>query len=125
MRKKTVSIHEWLDILIESARNLRRTMLERNPRKIQEAVEEQEELMRSLPAPETIDTQTAPPQLRAKIQTLRCLHESNRVLAASFMRLYQTTFRHATGRVDNGLDVYGATGMMQQENSPLLVYQTG
>lgn len=110
--------------LIEISGALREAMLSRDPRRIQEIVEQQDQLCEAVPA---WPTSVIDEEVQALANQLHRIQESNRLLASAFLRLYRDTLTQVAadsgGRDPGG---YNPAGHRVPGGSPpLLISQTG
>lgn len=115
---------DFLKRLLEVGTALREAMLARNPDQIQAVVAQQDTLLQAVP-PTTADI-AEDEEVQALAQKLQRLQQSNRLLAAAFVRLYQGTVQQVLGTPESNTGAYQAAGRRAYESAaPLLVSQTG
>jgi hypothetical protein len=116
-----------LERLFEVSGDLRDAMLARDPERIQQVVQRQDEL-RQLAMPEPAlagQDWKDDPEVSSLANRLHRLQQSNRLLASAFLGIYRNTL-NAVSRKTPDPGLYGRSGaLLSGPRSSMLVQQTG
>lgn len=118
-----------LERLVQVSSDLRDALLSRDPARIMDIVEQQNDLSDFVQmaaaggAPENLSDD---PEMAGVVSRLTRLQQANRLLSSAFLSIYRSTLRAggASGSPDPGL--YGRSGaLMPLVASSMLIQQTG